>query len=182
MMMQQPPLDHPERGSSSGRVSRSPLQRAWRAVWDHGAGSLTSFPELALFPTDEEGRQALRRVRLRMIFRRQFYLAWAVAAVSCLAITVLLRTVLSGIGLPISYTTLKLILVLPVMIPCVLLGIWVTNRHAQKMLRKELLDRGVPICVPCGYTLIGSPGPNCPECGKPLGARVQEILDTDAPA
>jgi rubrerythrin len=50
------------------------------------------------------------------------------------------------------------------------------------MLREELLDRGVPICVPCGYTLIGLTGPSCPECGKPFGARVQEILDTDAPA
>lgn len=181
-MKMQPPLDHPEQGSNSGRVSRSPLRRAWRALRDHGAGSLKSFPELALFPTDEQARQALRRVRIRMIFRRQYFLALAVAAVSCLAITLLLRTVLSGLGLPISYTTLKLLLVFPVMIPCALLGVWVTNRHTQKMLREELLDLGVPICVHCGYALIGATGPNCPECGKPYGARVQEILDTDASA
>ncbi len=146
----------------------------------HGGGSLKSFPELALFPTDEQARKALRRVRIGMIFRPQWFLAAAVAVVSCLAITLLLRTVLFGLGLPISNLTIKLILMFPVMIPCAFLGIWIMNRHTQKMLRKELLAHDVPVCVPCGYALIGSTGPNCPECGEPFDERVQEILSSDA--
>ncbi len=175
------PDDNPERGSTFRRLLRSPFQTAWRAMRDHGAGSLRSFPELDYFPTNEQARQALRRVRFRILLQRQFYISALAAIVLCLVLTILLRSVLSGFRLPISYLTLKLILVLPVAIPCSLFGVWLMNRHTQRMLRHELLDRGVPICISCGYALIGTTGPNCPECGKPFDERVQQIIDNDPP-
>jgi hypothetical protein len=54
------------------------------------------------------------------------------------------------------------------------------SRYVPELLRHELLDCGVPICVACGYPLFGLPGPHCPECGGPFDEKVRQILDGDA--
>jgi len=136
-------------------------------------------PELEFFPTEQHRREASRRVMSKIFFRRPFFVSVATAAGLSLVVTLGLRAVVSRLGLPISQTMISLIVMFPVVIPCVLFGSWLLIRHVPKLLRCELLDCGVPICVRCGYPLIGSPGPNCPECGRPFDAKVREILDTD---
>ena len=37
----------------------------------------------------------------------------------------------------------------------------------QRSLRRQLVERGVPICLACGYDLRGQLEPRCPECGTP---------------
>ena len=133
-------------------------------------------PELDLFPNDEQRRLALRRTASRISGKRPFFIAWGAAAGTCLVITLVLRKVVGGMGLPISQTMINLILMFPVAIPCALFGVWLMGRRVPTLLRNELLDCGVPICVPCGYALIGAPGPNCPECGRRFDEQVQRIL------
>jgi hypothetical protein len=38
--------------------------------------------------------------------------------------------------------------------------------HVQCSLREQLVERGVPICIGCGYDLRGQIQPRCPECGR----------------
>ena len=37
----------------------------------------------------------------------------------------------------------------------------------RRSLREQLVERGVPICLACGYDLRGQLEPRCPECGTP---------------
>jgi hypothetical protein len=94
--------------------------------------------------------------------------------------TLVLRTVVARLGLPIGQQARDLILAVPVIIVCCAFGLWLLKRQFSKLLRRELLDCGVPVCVRCGYHLIGLPGPECPECGRPFDEDVRRILETDA--
>ncbi len=42
---------------------------------------------------------------------------------------------------------------------------WLWRHRCRRFLRSELIARGVPICLPCGYDLRGQNDPRCPECG-----------------
>lgn len=44
------------------------------------------------------------------------------------------------------------------------LHLWIRPRIHEN-LRRQLLARGVPICLACGYDLRGQTVPRCPECG-----------------
>ena len=44
------------------------------------------------------------------------------------------------------------------------------RRAIRKELRKELLERGMPVCLGCGYHLCGQVEPRCPECGSEFDA------------
>lgn len=53
-------------------------------------------------------------------------------------------------------------------------------RHAmRRSLREMLIDRGVPICVHCGYDLHAAPEPRCPECGREFDAALLRNRDSD---
>lgn len=45
---------------------------------------------------------------------------------------------------------------------------YVMIRLTRVELRRELFQRGVPICPGCGYDLQGINPPRCPECGTSL--------------
>ncbi len=173
------PTIHPERGSTFSRVLSYPFRRVWRAFRNLDGGYVRGHPELELFPTEQHRRQAVRRAASKIIGRRPFFASVAAAAGLSLAITLVLRSGMSRFGLPISQTMLNLILMFPVIIPCAFFGNWLLSRYVPELLRYELLDCGVPICVPCGYPLIGLPGPNCPECGRPFDEQGRRILDLD---
>ncbi len=177
--MRRKTTDHPKRGSTLWLTLTLPFRRAWFLFCNPRSGFLQGHPELEFFPSDEQRRLALRRTASRIIGKRPFFIAAGAAAVLSLAITLTLRKVVGGWGLPIGQTMINLILVLPVVIPCALFGAWLLSRHVPKLLRHELLDCGVPVCVHCGYALIGAPGPRCPECGTPFDERVRRILDFD---
>lgn len=49
---------------------------------------------------------------------------------------------------------------------------WMYNHGLRKpfqhALRCALREKGVPLCLNCGYDLHGLPGNRCPECGRPF--------------
>lgn len=47
-------------------------------------------------------------------------------------------------------------------------GIVLFRRQIHRSLRRQLVERGVAICVGCGYDLRGQVEPRCPECGEPF--------------
>lgn len=55
---------------------------------------------------------------------------------------------------------------------------WLHRVGAARVLRRELLRAGVPVCQGCGATLTGLPDEagHCPECGRELGDDVLVVL------
>ena len=49
-------------------------------------------------------------------------------------------------------------------------GSWqfVFRSAIQKEIRIEMIARGVPVCMGCGYDLRGQVEQRCPECGRPF--------------
>lgn len=45
---------------------------------------------------------------------------------------------------------------------------WGFRSRMRRCLREDLVLRGIPVCVPCGYDLRGQGEPRCPECGTPF--------------
>ncbi len=67
-------------------------------------------------------------------------------------------------------------------VPVIAVG-WFTLRYLHRSglttaVRQKLLDRNIPICIKCGYSLRGQTlhEARCPECGLHFDARVREIL------
>ena len=42
------------------------------------------------------------------------------------------------------------------------------RKERQRFLRQRLNDRGIPICMTCGYDLTGNVNGVCPECGTEI--------------
>ncbi len=171
--------DNPKRRSTFLRRQKNLFRRAWYSLRNPRGGYLEGHPELELFETDEQRRLAQRHVASKIIFKRPFFIAAGAAVVISLVANLALRRFVASLALPIplSQTMINLILAVPVTILCILVAFWLLSRHVSKLLRHELLGCSVPICVWCGYALIGAPGPNCPECGRPFDEQVRRILD-----
>lgn len=49
-------------------------------------------------------------------------------------------------------------------------GCWlrmaIQHRNIARRLRRELAERGVPVCAVCGYCMCGTASERCPECGS----------------
>lgn len=166
-------------GRSFLRMLGYPFRRLWRSGHRLDECYWHSLPELALFPSDRERKRALRRACWGLVGRWAWLLAAATAIVVSLVCTLVLRRYLGSLGLPMSQTAINLILMFPVTIGCSILGIWMMNRHVSFHLRRTLLDCGVPVCLGCGYHLIGAAGPVCPECGRAIDTRVIELNRSD---
>ncbi len=49
---------------------------------------------------------------------------------------------------------------------------WFWRHRLRRFLRLQLVKRGIPICLKCGYDLRGQTEPRCPECGTPFDAKL----------
>ena len=49
---------------------------------------------------------------------------------------------------------------------------WQLCNPMRKHLREQLIARGVPICLRCGYDVKGLAKPRCPECGEAFDERL----------
>ncbi len=126
--------------------------------------SLTTklYPELNRFETDEDRDVALSRANSTVSGGLRYWLLLA----GCM-------------GVMCTATSLVWISKMPTVCKCLIQGAgpvaatffcaWVFHKKAQGSLRRQLLERGIPICVKCGYYLTGNVSGRCPECGERAG-------------
>lgn len=129
------------------------------------------YPELAFFDTPPEGRLAMktfwRRTRRRPLFWLQTLaiglFTGVVVPLSARTIVPLLR--ISGPRI-LTRAVASAILGTIVGVAVGLAFQYLWRRPVQRYLREQLIARGVPICLHCGYDLRGQTEPRCPECGR----------------
>lgn len=133
------------------------------------------FPELALFQTEEERQEIHRRFWRERYGRFGGILRWVIVsatvlgslALATLALLVVRRVLISrGIWdaaweYPVLYQGTVLLMLLTY-----IAGTLVLRRNLRRYYRAQLVAKGVPICIDCGYDLRGQVDPRCPECGK----------------
>jgi len=130
------------------------------------------FPELQLFYTLAARNQAMDRAQ-KTLSRTLGYglvmLAWFVCIEAVMltvqAFTAPLWAACVGFTVAISAP--------------VSTGFWLFRRRIQRSLRRQLIDRGVPVCLKCGYQLRGLMDPRCPECGEAFDERLLELCRPD---
>lgn len=123
------------------------------------------YPELARFPTEAEVRE-VRSKWYRMMYRRPGF--W----VALIGYAVLAALVLAAIFIALR----RWVQVPPAVVgavvgsvvggTCIIAVTGIYRHRFRRFLRRELLARGVPICLYCGYDLTGNTSRRCPECGK----------------
>lgn len=128
------------------------------------------FPELLLFEPGRERRRMMRRVFRNTRTVAAFGLA---VVIFVYGVDGPLRSYLGRLGLPHWAVTVIAALCAGGMAYA---AIWVTRRGVRRYLRVQLVNKGVPVCLECGYQLRGQVEPRCPECGTGFDMR---LLDQD---
>lgn len=54
---------------------------------------------------------------------------------------------------------------------------WFWRFRCRKFIRQQLVARGIPICIKCGYDVRGQIEPRCSECGTPFDAKLIDRTD-----
>lgn len=122
------------------------------------------FPELARFASDEEARDAYRAGVQQA--RRSFRF-WLLLVVIYVALPAFLAVAFIGLPFVARAPVAVRSGVIAALIASggLVLFHWGLRKPVRSRLRRELAQRGVPVCVECGYDLRGQAEPRCPECG-----------------
>jgi len=130
-----------------------------------------AYPELAMFPDRKAAEAAFYAWKKRLMRSPRFW--------------VLLTgyTVLAGVFVAVVLMSLRRwVWVSPAMLGGIVGGVtagsgtvvlrWIWRARCRRFLREQLLLRGIPVCLNCGYSLRGNESGVCPECGVVPGAEV----------
>ncbi len=144
-------------------MSRTPWYKWRRDRW---------CPELALFPTDDARRTALRQAaRLREMLPLLLLFLIVAEVITELLGPLLASLAFTGLSHAIqtapalAHTLLTTLLYLAM--GATALHFWWQPRF-RKSIRRQLVQAGIAVCMKCGYDLRGQTQPRCPECGTPF--------------
>ncbi len=122
-------------------------------------------PELLLFKPGQERKRMLKQVRSTP----RAMVAAVLFGLANFTLFVLTSDYIIALGLSKSMVTL---LYLAYVLAALSVPTWFTRRAIRRELRVQLTQRGIPICIPCGYDLRGQTRPRCPECGTSFDAKL----------
>ncbi len=122
------------------------------------------YPELEHFETPEEGRRALKAWQKQLMYTPRFWMA-VIGYIVAVGVTVALSVVFLRPWFGLSSGSFAAIVGGVTGSTGMAAIPWLWQRRCRRFLRAELISRGVPVCLPCGYDLRGQQQPRCPECG-----------------
>lgn len=130
-----------------------------------GLGTLKNPIELTWFESDHDRATVIGE------FREQRKWSRRVSFLLCFVVGFLIlkypfAMIFDSLGLGLYFPVTMLLSVVYFLVAMQLL--W--RRPLQQHLRQELVRRGKPICICCGYDLRGQSEPRCPECSQPFDA------------
>jgi len=133
------------------------------------------FPELLFFPTEEEREAAYEQAKKQAGHYRWYVLV-------CLVLTIVIRHLLKALVLArcnVSESLLDGVLWIVTVAGASYAALYLLRNRVTRSLRRQLIERGVPICFRCGYDLRGQDRPRCPECGQPFDERLLKAKPDD---
>jgi len=120
-------------------------------------------PEIGLYPTDDDRAAIVYRWNRRCFRNWRFHVAMFGVAIGMAVAAVPLGIVLRRFGAP------------PWLLGGMMGGLvgggavgflnYLYRRPMARFVRADLVSRGIPVCLECGYDLRGQRIPRCPECG-----------------
>ncbi len=138
------------------------------ATWLGFGGGLNS-RDLKVIDDEQVRRAIAEEVDTHLERQRRYRVVFALVTVAVWAVAILL------ILLTALVSRFQRMGALAHAVPLVLIGAAVGpflvqralfHRRAQRLLRELLIERGILVCVHCGYDLRGQTEPRCPECGR----------------
>lgn len=141
------------------RINATIESEAVRLKASHKPRANSSIPELERFETVFDSQEALRKARqdpqVRFRTKAAMTLNWVAVCVASLAVVQRTGSSLAMAGIALLLGTTLLITE----------NRFLLRPRIQRCLREQLVARGVPICLACGYDLRGQTIPRCSECG-----------------
>lgn len=129
------------------------------------------YPELRRFDSREDAQVALQAWQWKLVKLPRFWFALFSFTIG-IGLLVALIFVLLRQWFRIPMSLLGPIVGSVTSAPGTLATIWFWRRRCRRYLREQLIARGIPICLKCGYDLRGQVEPKCSECGTPCAAEL----------
>ncbi len=138
--------------SNAGRVMR------WRIMWL----PRKLYPDLANSGSPVEERQAYSEASQELRWEPRSVKYWVACGIALVSVKPLYLAFGQPYFLPDAVYCGPLIFIGFVIGHHLLFG-----SHIRRALRRRLNEQGIPVCMTCGYSLVGNVSGLCPECGAP---------------
>lgn len=125
-------------------------------------------PELSLFLTAQDGNVAYSGACANWQTRLWRVFLGACALTALLAVGDRYSRALGDLPYAVQGVPWYVLLVAVVVVGPVFLS----RENIRHRLRRDLVNRGIAVCMACGYDLRGQREPRCPECGTPFDAKL----------